>query len=137
MTQYHVYRCPGSLRRPDGLSYDVAGCDDERWPMLQAKGWHKTAHDAAVAGGVKSWPAVMRPIPARSGRKAKRVMPVAAKGQAAFLAAVAAPAVAAVDNSPPSRAEIETKCTELGIEFDGRHSDSRLLAKITAALEAR
>jgi len=34
----------------------------------------------------------------------------------------------------PTRAEIEAKATELGIEFDGRSTDKTLLLKIEAAL---
>jgi hypothetical protein len=38
------------------------------------------------------------------------------------------------DNAAPTRAELEAKAKELGIVFDGRTSDSKLLAKITEAL---
>lgn len=35
--------------------------------------------------------------------------------------------------TPPSRQEIEAQATALGIQFDGRTSDARLLAKIDIA----
>lgn len=38
------------------------------------------------------------------------------------------------DDAPPTRAELEQKARELGIKFDGRTSDKKLLANITAAL---
>lgn len=39
------------------------------------------------------------------------------------------------DASEPTRAEIEQKATELGIKFDGRTSDKKLLALIEAATQ--
>jgi hypothetical protein len=38
------------------------------------------------------------------------------------------------DDAPPTRAELEEKARELGIKFDGRTSDKKLLANISAAL---
>lgn len=38
------------------------------------------------------------------------------------------------DNSAPTRAEMEAKAKELGIAFDGRTSDAKLLSKINEAL---
>jgi hypothetical protein len=40
------------------------------------------------------------------------------------------------DNSAPTRAEMEAKAKELGIAFDGRTSDAKLLGKINDALNA-
>jgi hypothetical protein len=39
------------------------------------------------------------------------------------------------ENAPPTREELEAKATELGIKFDGRTTDKRLLDKITEALK--
>jgi hypothetical protein len=39
------------------------------------------------------------------------------------------------EDAPPSREELETKATELGIKFDKRTTDKRLLDKITEALK--
>jgi len=39
------------------------------------------------------------------------------------------------EESEPTRAELEAKATELGIAFDGRTSDAKLLGKITEALK--
>jgi len=38
---------------------------------------------------------------------------------------------------PPTRDEIEAKCSELGIAFDGRMKDATLLKKIEEALAER
>jgi hypothetical protein len=39
------------------------------------------------------------------------------------------------ENAAPTREELEAKATELGIKFDGRTTDKRLLDKITASLQ--
>lgn len=39
-----------------------------------------------------------------------------------------------VDNSAPTRAELEQKATELGLKFDGRTSDKKLSLAIDEAL---
>jgi hypothetical protein len=42
-----------------------------------------------------------------------------------------------VDNSPPTRAEMEQKARELKIKFDGRTTDRKLLGLIESAMGAR
>lgn len=42
-----------------------------------------------------------------------------------------------IDDSEPTRAELEVMATELGIKFDGRTTDSGLLKKINAELESK
>lgn len=54
------------------------------------------------------------------------------------LAAAAAPAEpddVPADDAPVTRAELEAKATELGLKFDGRTTDAKLLAKIDEALK--
>ena len=41
----------------------------------------------------------------------------------------------ALESSPPTREELELKASELGIEFDGRTSDKKLLERITDELD--
>lgn len=41
------------------------------------------------------------------------------------------------DDGAPTRAELEQKAGELGLKFDGRTSDTKLLAEITAAIKAK
>jgi hypothetical protein len=48
----------------------------------------------------------------------------------------AEPSDAGESSRPPTRAELEEKAIELGIKFDGRTSDRKLLDQINAALEA-
>lgn len=47
-----------------------------------------------------------------------------------------APAPAPADTAPPTRAELEQKAKELGIEFDGRTSDKKLGERIAEKLRA-
>jgi hypothetical protein len=54
---------------------------------------------------------------------------------AAALEAAAASAKPADETTPPTRAELEAKATELGIKFDGRSSNKKLGDQIAAALE--
>lgn len=50
-----------------------------------------------------------------------------------------APAVAPspVEDAPPTRAEIEAKCVELGIKVHHKNTDATLLQKIEEALKAK
>jgi hypothetical protein len=41
------------------------------------------------------------------------------------------------DNAPPTRAELEAECDELGIKYDGRNSDASLAAKIEAVRSSK
>lgn len=43
--------------------------------------------------------------------------------------------IAVADDSEPTRAEIEAKAAELGIKFDGRTTDAKLLARIDEELK--
>jgi hypothetical protein len=43
--------------------------------------------------------------------------------------------VAKADSLPPTRSELETQAKELGIKFDGRTADAKLLTLINDALE--
>lgn len=53
---------------------------------------------------------------------------------------VAAPEQAAedvVDDSPPTREELEAKAAELGVKVDKRWGDRRLMVELTKALEGK
>lgn len=53
----------------------------------------------------------------------------------AAAAAAAEPDDVPADDAPVTRSELEAKATELGLKFDGRTSDAKLLAKIDEALK--
>lgn len=55
-------------------------------------------------------------------------------GDALALAAAPADGAPVDDNAAPTRAELEAKATELGIEFSPRIGDTKLAERIDAAL---
>lgn len=101
-----VYRSPGSHFAHAGATYDYApAVGAQELEAKLAAGWHPTL-EAAVAAGKK--PTVKTsPIP---GEKA---IPD--------------------DNAPPTRAELEAKANEMGLQFDGRISDSKLRKLVESA----
>jgi len=100
-----VYKAEGKYIRPHG-TYDFTGVNNQE--ELDAKlkeGWFKSLEDA-IAG--------------------KSAISKAVK-------AVSEPVLD--DNAPPTREELETKATELGIKFDGRFSDKKIAQLIDEALK--
>ena len=123
-----VYRAPGSSQHSSGGRYRYRGAADQaEYDALLAEGWHATILEAVVAAGDRAFAHNRKP----AGLLAKARAKLAA--QAPVVEAVIGEVV---DNAPPTRVEMEAKATELGIKFDGRTSDARLLAKITEALRA-
>ena len=109
-----VYRCPGPHWGPPGTTYDSRGvADQDELAAHLEQGWHSTLAQAAAAF-------LNPPVP--------------------VLEASAEPVVGEIvtpaDDAPPTREEMEAKARELGVKFDGRTSDARLLAKIDDALGA-
>lgn len=118
-----VYRAPGSSQHSSGGRYRYRGAEDQaEYDALLADGWHATILEAVVAAGDRAFAHNRKP----AGLLAKARAKLAAQ----------APVVKPDDDAPPTRVEMEAKATELGIKFDGRTSDARLLAKISEALRA-
>lgn len=65
---------------------------------------------------------------------------IEAAADAAFgvapVAAPSSPSVDVVDDSPPTREELEVKAAELGVKVDKRWGDKRLMQEVVKALEA-
>lgn len=102
-----VYKKPGRDIETDGGSFGyLVAPDADALAAALADGWFLTTPEASAAFEQEQ-------------------------------AAEAAAAIAAITNpdAPPTRAELEQKCTELGIKFDGRNSDKKLRDLIAAALE--
>lgn len=120
-----VYRAPGSSQHSSGGRYRYRGAANQaEYDALLAEGWHSTILAAVVAAGDRAFAHNRKP----AGLLAK------ARAKLAEQAPVAAPE--AEDDAPATRVEMEAKAVELGIKFDGRTTDARLLAKITEALRA-
>ena len=118
-----VYRAPGSSQHSSGGRYRYRGAEDQaEYDALLADGWHATILEAVVAAGDRAF--------------AHNRKPAGLLATARATLAAQAPVVKPADDAPPTRVEMEAKATELGIKFDGRTSDARLLAKISEALRA-
>ena len=99
-----VYKSTGKYVRPNG-TYDFTGViDAEDLAKKLADGWH-----LSIEAAVEAKKPQQKPVEPLSG-------PVLD------------------DNAPPTRQELETKATELGIKFDGRYSDKRIEQLIEEAL---
>lgn len=101
-----LYRAPGS-HELHGVMVDYTTVDASAVPEMLAAGWCLTPLEAAA----------YQP-PSDVVDVVKRVEDAVAEQFA-----------------PPTRAELESKATELGIRFDGRTSDKKLGALIAASLE--
>jgi hypothetical protein len=120
-----VYRAPGSSQHSSGGRYRYRGAANQaEYDALLAEGWHSTILAAVVAAGDRAFAHNRKPAGLLTKARAKLAeqSPVAV--------------VEAEDDAPATRVEMEAKATELGIKFDGRTTDARLLAKITEALRA-
>lgn len=101
-----VYRCPGPHWGPTGTTYDSVGVEDQaQFDEKIAQGWHESLILAADA--------FLNPSEKADNEASDDE----------------------INASPVTRAELEEKAQELGIKFDGRTSDKKLLEKIEEALK--
>ena len=117
-----VYRSPGAHFGPNGKTYSYRGvADEDEMARALADGWFATLPDACSPPQKP-----VEPVEA----------PIAA-APAAKSASDADEAPVPADDAPPTRAELKAKAAELGLEFDGRISDAKLIALIDAAVAAK
>lgn len=119
-----VYKSPGRHSGPPGKTYDYKGVVDEaEMAAALADGWFRTipeACDESLRG------------PAARERFEAGVPTLTPSGPVTKAPEVDSGGFA--DEAPPTRAELETKARELGLQFDGRTTDKRLAERIAAAL---
>ena len=152
MTEFpiHVYQSPGSYVRK-GQRYKLASAADQAaLEALLADGWHLTLDAAVQAAGEAA--KYIRPrgdwrgrkahdakVKAQAKRERAASMAAAAERREAVLAgkpqAVEAPVDVPEDDAPPTREELEAQAVKLGIKFDGRTTDRRLLDRINEAMK--
>ena len=101
-----LYKAPGP-HQIDNRMVDYIIVDMDQDDEFVAQGWFRTIDEAVAAS---------------EGVKAE---------EKAAVAAIEVPA----DDAPPTRAEMEQKARELGIKFDGRTTDAKLLERIEDALK--
>lgn len=138
----HVYQSPGSYVRK-GIRYKLAsaaGQDD--LDRLLADGWRMTLDEAVKAAGDAAklnkprsdWRTrKTRDAKIRAQRMKERKEALAAHAQRK--ANKPAPPAPVDEKSPPTREEMEQQATLLGLKFDRRTSDRRLLERINEAMK--
>jgi hypothetical protein len=103
-----VYKDKGKYQRPKG-TYDFCGANNqEELDQKLSEGWFLTLEEATTPA---------KPVEKPSPEPQKPVFEPVLD-----------------DDAPPTREELETKATELGIKFDGRYSDKRIAQLIDEAL---
>lgn len=113
-----VYRCPGPHFGPDGTTYDSLGVnDDEQLRAALADGWAESL--------VKAVSIYLHPVEF-DGSVGNSVPDVDSAEEKEI--------IDGDENAPPTREELEQKANELGIKFDGRTTDRKLLEKIEEVL---
>lgn len=126
-----VYKSPGQYRGHMGASFQCRSVADpsEHQAALQ-DGWYATEDEAIAAAGELAYThglnkrhlaKVLKDKPWERVKPAiKSVEPVESVPD---------------DEAPPTRQEIEEQAKLLGIKFDGRYSDKRLLERIAEAMK--
>ena len=111
-----VYRCPGAHFGPNGTTYDSLGVkDDAQLAAALVDGWADSIVKAVEIYFGESNESVAGSVPNVDASGAEKIN----DGD---------------ENSPPTREELEEKANELGIKFDGRTTDRKLLEKIEEVL---
>lgn len=115
----HVYRCPGGTFSPSGVTYNLKAVHSAtELDEAVSAGWAMSLDEAAKDITVRDL------TPHRRRKKVVvNVAPAPVKDEVPD------------DDAAPTRQELETKADELGIKYDGRTSDSKLLERISEALD--
>lgn len=113
-----VFKMPGTVTHPKGLHKFAQARTQEDLDRYLADGWYLTIDEAAE---------VMSEINLTPHRRGKKVI---IKRQEKPIGIVESDD----DILTATRAEMELKAEELGIKFDGRTSDKKLLERIEEAL---
>jgi len=123
-----VYRSPGQYRGHMGASFQCLSVADssEHQAALQ-DGWYATEDEAIAAAGELAYTHGLN----------KRHLAQVLKDKPWERVKLTAKPVKSIpdDNAPPTRQEIEEQATLLGVKFDGRYSDKRLLERIAEAMK--
>lgn len=111
-----VYRCPGLHFGPHGTTYDALGVQDElQLRAALSEGWSKSLVEAVSTylGAFDEF--VAYSVPNVNAAADEEI----SEGD---------------EQNPPTREELEQKANQLGLKFDGRTTDRKLLEKIEEAL---
>lgn len=130
-----LYKSPGNFKHPRGKTYKTTGATTpEELERLLSTGWFATFEQATDDAGDAAYgtpPKVAKwRLLKKFKKKKKPAKPLGVK-----VAPAPAPEVSTDETAPPTRLELEIKALELGIKFDGRTTDKRLLEKISETLK--
>lgn len=109
-----LYKCPGP-HEIHGGHFDYTIVEDDQIEATQAEGWSLTTDQAKQVN--------LDAMAAQDAERERLVEQEAAKA-------------VCIDSAPPTRAELEQMATKLGLPFNGRTGDKKLLDMIRAATEA-
>lgn len=127
-----LYKSPGQYKANEGATYQYIGVSTQaEYDDKISTGWSATSAEAIALAGDNAYPTVKaKPKWAQqlAAKKAKRRKPSKPFGG---MKRAAEPE----DDAPPTRAEMATKATELGLKFDGRTSDRKLAQMIQDAIK--
>jgi len=130
-----VYRSPGGIRTAGGACYKyVVVFSKTEMDQKLAEGWFATEVEAIDAAGDDAY---LHGLNLRQKRRMAMVLSKKPKKPAPPPKVEVAPVPeleVPSDDAPPTREELEAKALELGVPFDGRTSDARLLKRIENAL---
>jgi len=133
-----AYQSPGTHRRPGGGTYKYIAVNSQtEWDERLAAGWFESSSAAVLAAGDKAtMPKKPKPKWAMKVKKKKKPgKPLDWRKQAKQIQSEPIQSDPINDDAPPTRAELESKATELGIKFDGRTRDKRLANLIDEKLK--
>jgi len=133
-----AYQSPGTHRRPGGGTYKYIAINSQaEWDERLAAGWFESSAAAVLAAGDKAtMPKKPKPKWAMKVKKKKKPgKPLDWRKQAKQIQSDPIQSDPINDDAPPTRAELESKATELGIKFDGRTRDKRLANLIEEKLK--
>lgn len=132
-----IYKSPGQQRKPGGGTYNFDSVQtQEALDAKLAAGWF-TSSAAAIAAAGENADGFKKPRPKWATKPIKKKKPAKPLDWREQRKAQPAPVIEPEpisEDAPPTRAELETKATELGIKFDGRTKDKKLGQLIQDAL---
>ena len=116
-----VYKCPGEHQCTGGTYSFKSVKSDEELVELKAEGWKETLVEAMDPDKASKKEKTVNLLQSWIDEPPQKEEPDYGEDK---------------EDTKPTREEIEQKCTELGIKFDGRNSDANLLKKIEEKLNA-
>ena len=133
-----AYQSPGTHRRSGGGTYKYIAVNSQtEWDERLAAGWFESSAAAIIAAGDKAtMPKKPKPKWAIKIKKKKKPgKPLDWRKLAKQIQSEPIQSDPINDDAPPTRAELESKATELGIKFDGRTRDKKLANLIDEKLK--